>query len=230
MHPGQGVHGLILRVPRVKVLPFLASFFVSETPQAPRSSFWHERFGPSVGSVAVFVIEVAQIILISCAIILPIRYFLIQPFYVKGASMEPNFYDHEYLVIDELTYRFRTPIRGEIVVFRYPRDPREYFIKRVVGLPGETVEISDGQVRISNEAYPNGIILEESYIDSQLTEGKKQVTLGADEYYVLGDNRDESLDSRSFGPLSEEYIIGRVWIRGLPLSRVSSFAPPEYSL
>ncbi len=177
----------------------------------------------------VFIIEVLQIILISCAIILPIRYFLIQPFYVKGASMEPNFYDHEYLVIDELTYRFRTPVRGEIVVFRYPRDPREYFIKRVVGLPGETVEITDGRVIISNEAHPNGMTLDESYLDGAVTDGKKKVTLGANEYFVLGDNRDESLDSRAFGPLSDEYLIGRVWVRGLPLSRLSTFSPPNYS-
>src|SRR5690606_17051105 len=131
-------------------------------------------------------------------------------FYVKGASMEPNFYDHEYLIIDELSYRFRDPMRGEIVVFRYPRDPREYFIKRVVGLPGETVEITDGKVIISNAQYPNGLELEEEYLDGVPTDGKKKITLGADEYFVLGDNRDESLDSRAFGPLTRDHIVGRV--------------------
>ena len=100
------------------------------------------KFGPVGASVALFFVEVIQIILISCAIIIPIRYFLIQPFYVKGASMEPNFFDSEYLIIDELSYRMRVPERGEIVVFRYPRDPKEFFIKRIIGLPGETVEVS----------------------------------------------------------------------------------------
>lgn len=183
-----------------------------------------------MGTVKVFAIEVVQIVLISCAIILPIRYFLIQPFYVKGASMEPNFYDHEYLVIDELTYRFRVPERGEIVVFRYPRDPREFFIKRVIGLPGETVEITDGHVTIYNEAHPNGMLLDEPYLVGAVTDGKKKVTLAEHEYYVLGDNRDESLDSRAFGPLTDEYLIGRVWIRGLPLSRMRTFSAPDYSL
>ena len=106
----------------------------------PLDTFWHRTFGPVAGAAVVFILEVIQIVIISAAIIVPIRYFLIQPFYVKGASMEPNFYDHEYLIIDELSYRLRDPIRGEIVVFRYPRDPSQFFIKRVVGMPGETVE------------------------------------------------------------------------------------------
>ena len=84
-----------------------------------------------------FFFELVKIIVISLVIIIPVRYFLIQPFYVKGASMEPNFYDHEYLIIDEITYRFRDPERGEIIVFRYPRNPQEYFIKRIIGLPGD---------------------------------------------------------------------------------------------
>ncbi|OGL96136.1 signal peptidase I [Candidatus Uhrbacteria bacterium RIFOXYB12_FULL_58_10] len=177
-----------------------------------------------------FVLEVVQIVIISAAIIIPIRYFLIQPFYVKGASMEPNFYDHEYLIIDELSYRMRDPMRGEIVVFRYPRDPSQFFIKRVVALPGETVEVSGGQVVIYNDEYPNGKALdEEVYLDDELTQGKKKLTLGDEEYFVLGDNRDESLDSRSFGPVMRSEMIGRVWVRGLPLSRIGTFEIPEYN-
>ncbi len=198
-------------------------------PQDPTDTIWHRKFGPVVGAVAVFVLEVLQIVIISAAIIIPIRYFLIQPFYVKGASMEPNFYDHEYLIIDELSYRMREPLRGEIVVFRYPRDPSQYFIKRVIGLPGETVEISNAQVVIFNEENPNGKALEEEYLEGELTQGKKKITLGPDEYFVLGDNRDESLDSRSFGPVTMDDIIGRVWVRGLPLSRVTTFDIPTYN-
>jgi signal peptidase I len=196
----------------------------------PLDTVWHRRFGPVAGSVAVFVLEVVQIVVISAAIIIPIRYFLVQPFYVKGASMEPNFFDKEYLIIDELTFRMREPERGEIVVFRYPRDPSQYFIKRLVGLPGETVEVTGGAVVISNESHPNGEILDEkAYLAGAQTQGKKKVTLGADEYFVLGDNRDESLDSRSFGPISGSEIVGRVWVRGLPLSRVGTFEAPEYN-
>ena len=196
----------------------------------PMDTFWHRTFGPTVGAIAVFLLEVIQIVIISAAIIIPIRYFLIQPFYVKGASMEPNFYDHEYLVIDELSYRFRAPERGEIVVFRYPRDPSQFFIKRVIGLPGETVEFVNDQVKIYNDAHPNGMILKESYLDDVPTTGQKKITLAADEYVVLGDNRNESLDSRVFGPVNRELIVGRVWVRGLPLSRVNLFEPPLYNL
>ncbi len=190
----------------------------------------YARFGPVGGAVASFLLEVVQIVLISSAIIIPIRYFLIQPFYVKGASMEPNFYDSEYLIIDELSYRFRDPMRGEIVVFRYPRDPSQFFIKRVVALPGETVEITDGNVMIYNEEHPNGMLLEEDYLAEEQTNGKERVTLGSDEYFVLGDNRDSSLDSRSFGTLDRDNLIGRVWVRGLPLSRMTTFDLPVYNL
>ncbi len=189
----------------------------------------YERFGPVGGAIASFLLEVVQIVVISSAIIFPIRYFLIQPFYVKGASMEPNFYDSEYLIIDEVTYRFREPFRGEIVVFKYPRDRSQYFIKRVVALPGETVEVTDGNVTIYNTQHPNGLVLEESYLKEQTT-GKMRVTLGEDEYYVLGDNRDSSLDSRSFGPVERKYVTGRVWVRGLPFSRIGTFDLPAYNL
>ena len=190
----------------------------------------YDRFGPFWGATLSFVIEVIQIVVISSAIIFPIRYFLVQPFYVKGASMEPNFYDHEYLIIDEISYRFREPMRGEILVFRYPRDPSQFFIKRLIGLPGETIEVSNGSILLYNQEHPNGFSLEESYLIGEQTNGKVRVTLGSDEYYVLGDNRDASLDSRSFGPIQEENIIGRVWVRGLPLSRIGTFELPSYNL
>lgn len=193
----------------------------SPEEQKPRRSF--------ARAVLEYVGELVRIVVISLAIILPIRYFLVQPFYVKGASMEPNFYDHEYLIIDELSYRFRDPARGEIVVFRYPKDPSQFFIKRVVGLPGETVEIKSGKIRIQNEEFPEGFILEETYLDSETYFlGEQAVKLKAGEYYLLGDNRSSSLDSRQFGPVAGQAIVGRAWLRGWPLDRIARFETPAY--
>lgn len=178
-----------------------------------------------------FFLELVQVVAISLAIIIPVRYFLVQPFYVKGASMEPNFFDHEYLIIDELSYRFNQPSRGDIVVFHYPNDPKNYFIKRVIGLPGETVEVADGQVKIYNDKYPNGIVLDErSYLDDIYTSQTVRVTLKADQFYVLGDNRPSSLDSRYFGPIYDKVIVGRVWLRGWPLDSWKIFNSATYNL
>jgi len=169
--------------------------------------------------------ELLHVVIISLAIIVPVRYFLIQPFYVKGASMEPNFYDHEYLIIDELGYRLHEPERGEIVVFRYPNDPRQYFIKRIVGLPGERVKVSGGQVWIYNAQFPDGkVVDEQEYLGPAYTGGEKDVQLSAEEYFLMGDNRSASLDSRSFGPVPRSFIVGRVWFRGWPPEKIKAFS------
>jgi signal peptidase I len=183
------------------------------------------------GSAGVFavVLELLQVAAISLAIIIPVRYFLVQPFYVKGASMEPNFFDHEYLIIDELSYRLREPIRGDIVVFKYPNDPKQFFIKRVIGLPNETVEIANGEVRVYNDEHPNGFFLDEDvYLDQDFTAGTLTLTLKADEYFLMGDNRSSSLDSRIFGPVKRDAVVGRVWLRGYPLDRWKHFDAPLY--
>ncbi|HTK04235.1 MAG TPA: signal peptidase I [Candidatus Eisenbacteria bacterium] len=175
--------------------------------------------------------ELLHVVIISLAIIIPVRYFLIQPFYVKGASMEPNFYDHEYLIIDELGYRLHQPERGEIVVFRYPNDPRQYFIKRIVGLPGERVKVSGGQVWIYNAEYPDGKVVDEKeYLGPIYTGGERDVQLAADEYFLMGDNRGASLDSRSFGPVPRSFIVGRVWFRGWPPEKIKVFSDAPESL
>lgn len=180
----------------------------------------------------IFVFELVKIVVISLVIIVPIRYFLIQPFYVKGASMEPNFYDHEYLIIDEITYRFNEPQRGDIIVFRYPKNPQEYFIKRLIGLPGEEVQIKDGDIIIYNDENPDGKILEEPYLsDGIKTYGflEEKVPLEENEFFVLGDNRNSSKDSRSFGAVDRSYIIGKVLLRGWPFDRITLFETPAYN-
>ncbi len=189
--------------------------------------FAHKMFGATFGAAVLFMVEILQIMVIAAAIVIPIRIFLIKPFIVKGASMEPNFHDDEYLIVDEISYHFRDVKRGDVVVFRPPNNPGQNYIKRVIGLPGETVEILEGTIRISNSEFPNGTILREDYLN-EYTHGRQKVTLGLDEYYVLGDNRDASLDSRKIGAIPSKDIIGKVWIRGLPLDKAGAIKTPEY--
>lgn len=170
--------------------------------------------------------EVVKVVAMALAIVVVVKHFLFQPFYVKGASMEPNYEDHEYLIIDELTYRFHEPTRGEVVVFRYPNDTSQFFIKRVIGLPGETVEVKESSVWI------NGQKLDESaYLDASVqTTGSTNVTLSSKEYFLMGDNRAASLDSRIFGPVNRSYIVGRTWFRAWPFSRLMRFSVPAYPI
>ena len=182
-------------------------------------------------SFFVFIFELIKIVVVSLIIIIPIRYFIIQPFYVKGASMEPNFYDHEYLIIDEISYRFHELKRGEAIVFRYPRNPQEYFIKRIIGLPGEKIQIKDGSIFIFNKEYPGGTLLEESYLSGEVktyNTNEEIISIKNNEVFVLGDNRNASKDSRSFGPVEKSFIIGRVLFRGWPFDRASFFEAPAY--
>ena len=176
-----------------------------------------------------FIWEIAKIVIIALAIVIPIRYFLFQPFFVKGQSMEPNFENGDYLIVDEISYKLREPKRGEVIVFKYPENPSQRFIKRVIGLPNETVEIEDGKVKIFKNSQLQ-ILDEEDYIQSLIyTSGDIQVILGPNEYFVLGDNRDFSFDSRRFGVLSKEYIIGRVLLRAWPFASLSKIELPSYS-
>ena len=178
----------------------------------------------------VFIWELVKMIIIALVIIVPIRYFLVQPFFVQGASMDPTFADGQYLVVDEISYRFRSPVRGEVVVFKYPYSTtNEYFIKRIVGLPNETVKISNNQITITNQDNPNDVILKEPYLSSSLvtdTYEKDEWSLKPDEYFLMGDNRTVSYDSRRFGPIQKKYITGRVWFRAFPFSTAQVFSIP----
>lgn len=177
-----------------------------------------------------FLWETIKIIVLALAIILPVRYFIAQPFFVKGASMEHTFEDGNYLIINEISFYFSDPKRGDVVIFHYPEDPKQYFIKRIIGLPNETVEISGGEVKIYGEKNQTGLILDESkYLNSdQITEGELKKELGEDEYFVLGDNRLASSDSRRWGPLNRDFIVGKVFIRAWPLSEAKYFTPVPY--
>ena len=183
-----------------------------------------------LANAGLFLLEFIKIAVLAGVTIAFVRYFLFKPFYVKGASMEPNFFDHEYLIIDEITYRFQEPKRGDVIVFKYPENPKEYFLKRIVGLPGERIKITGGQVIVYNDIYPEGTTFEETYLPKNLiTEGEKIVILGSDQYFVMGDNRPNSYDSRRFGPVDHSLIVGRAWFRGWPLNRVQFFSTPDLS-
>ena len=160
-------------------------------------------------------------------VVIPIRVFVVSPFVVDGASMHPTFENLDYLVIDELIYTFKAPARGDVIVFRYPNDPSIFYIKRIIGLPNETVSINHGAVTIT---IPTGakFTLSEPYIVNEDATYTRSVALGSNEYFVMGDNRPNSSDSRYWGPLPRKDIIGRVDLRLLPISK-SSFFPGSTS-
>ncbi len=161
-------------------------------------------------------VEIVNFALIALIIVLPIRWFIAQPFIVSGASMENTFHNNEYLIVDQLNYRFNSPERGEVIIFRYPNDPSKFFIKRIIALPGETIYIDGSEVVVFNEENPDGLLLEEPYIASMENYTNQTTILGEDEYFVMGDNRDHSSDSRSWGALNKDKIIGRAFIRLFP--------------
>lgn len=185
--------------------------------------------------------EMFKVFLLAVVIIIPVRVFLFQPFFVQGSSMEPNFEDGQYLVISEFGYKqtdlglpdafhftirsFRNIERQDVTVFRYPKNPDQFFIKRVIGLPGEGVEILRGKVIIYNAIHPDGYVLDESaYIGpGTLTQDMPRKNLADDEYFVLGDNRMASYDSRSIGPIKKNKIIGRVLLRAWPVEQFSLY-------
>lgn len=157
------------------------------------------------------VLEILEILAVVLVSIYVIYGFIAQPFLVQGASMEPNFTSGDYLLVDEFTYYFREPVRGEVIVFENPNDREEFYIKRVIGLPGEEVVISD------NEVYINGEKLSEDYLGVNIVfDGRYVFELGEGEYFVMGDNRAQSFDSRNWGPLSDDLIVGVVRLRFWP--------------
>lgn len=165
--------------------------------------------------------EIIRFSIIALIIVIPIRMFIAQPFIVSGASMQETFQSGEYLIVDQVTYHFSSPQRGDVVIFRYPRDPSKFFIKRVIAVPGESISITNNVVTIKNEQNKQGFILDEPYVSSMNVNTDVNQTLGEREYFVMGDNRDFSSDSRAWGVLQEERIIGRALFRLFP--------PPSFS-
>lgn len=173
-----------------------------------------------------FIWDLIKFCLISLALVLPIRIFVAQPFIVQGKSMFPTFDNGQYLIVDELTYRLEAPKRGDVIIFHFPNNVKEYFIKRIIGLPNETISIKDGKVLIKNTENPSGFSLTEPYISDALADMSPK-TLSDNEYFVMGDNRDASYDSRAWGTLPSNLIVGRAFVRLVPFKDAAIF-PGKY--
>lgn len=169
------------------------------------------------------ILEFLKFAIIAALIVLPIRMFVAQPFIVSGLSMFPTFDDGEYLIIDELSYNLGEPHRNDVVVFHYPKNEKQYFIKRIIGLPNETVLIKEGVVTIKNKDFPEGFVLEENYINEDFSTNGIY-TNGENDYFVMGDNRNHSSDSRIWGKVPKDLIVGRAYVRLLPIAH-ASFLP-----
>mgnify|MGYP001587082125 CR=1 FL=1 len=166
--------------------------------------------------------EIFKFSLIALLIVVPIRFFIAQPFIVSGSSMEPTFESGEYLIVDQLSYRLEAPERGDVIIFRYPNDPSKFFIKRIIGLPQESVVINGSQISIKNALHPEGFFIEEPYLASQnLRSDFLEIKLSSAEYFVLGDNRRASSDSRVWGALPQELIVGKALLRLFPITHAS---------
>jgi signal peptidase I len=178
--------------------------------QIPQKSKWKE-----------IVREIVLFLIIAFGIVLPFRIYIAEPYLVDGRSMDPTFATGQYLIVNKLSYELTGKVqRNSVLVFRYPGDTSKNFIKRVIGLPGETVKIVNGEVTIINSENPNGITLDQSYIKFPSPSDNMTVNLASDEYFVMGDNRLESFDSRMWGPLNKKYILGEPFVRLFPLNKI----------
>lgn len=154
-----------------------------------------------------------------------VQHYIFRPFIVSGSSMDPSFKNGDYLIVDEISYDFHTPERGDVVIFKAPPEPTKYYIKRVIGLPGDTVKITDGKITITNATHPDGFTLSETFITHPRADNLTK-TVPADQYFVMGDNRSGSFDSRSWGMLPVANIRGRALLRLLPFQSIS-YIPGE---
>lgn len=183
----------------------------NNTPQAGQA--------PKHSKIKAIAKEIVIFVIIAVGIVLPFRIYIAEPYLVDGRSMDPTFKTGDYLIVDKLTYRRTEPERNTVVVFHYPNDPKKSFIKRIIGLPGETVEIKENEITIFNTENPEGVKLDQTYVVHELPSNLK-VKLLDDEYFVMGDNRAESFDSRSWGPLKREFISGKPIIRLFPFTKI----------
>jgi len=170
--------------------------------------------------------ELVRFAIIALIIVVPIRVYIAQPFIVSGSSMVPTFENGQYLIVDEISYRLNDPKRNDVIIFKYPKDTTKFFIKRIIGLPNETLEIKNDVITVFNEEYKEGLKLEQPFTSSGVN-GNSSFKLNKDEYFVMGDNRGASSDSRYWGALSKDLVVGRAFLRLWPINKMDVF-PGNY--
>lgn len=184
-----------------------------------------------------FFLEIIETALLAVLIFLVLYLFLVRPHQVRGDSMLPSFHDGDYLLTEMVTSNLLgKPLqRGDVLVFRSPEQPNLDFIKRVIGLSNEKIKIQNGKTFIINTQHPEGFLLDEPYlIPGTITQGRRTIhdgelfTIGENAYAVFGDNRERSSDSREWGTIRKEAIIGRVWLRYWPPQAFSLIKTPSY--
>ncbi len=165
------------------------------------------------------------------ALALLLRFFVFQPYVVSGESMVPNYHNGEYLIVQKIAALSHKYYRGDVVVLKNPENTREVFLKRVIGLPGEIIEIKKDQILISNNEHPGGYVLNEPYINTEIIgsiTNSQTYNLDNNHYFVMGDNRTNSIDSRSFGPIDKNLIIGKIWSQMPSFLNFDMFKRPVY--
>ena len=172
--------------------------------------------------------DVLKIVFVACLIVTVVRLFVAEPFIVSGDSMSPTFSSNDFLVVDEMSYELRAPARGDVIIFHYPLDPSTFFIKRLIGLPGDTVIVNNGSIFVKTANNKTLHLLTEPYVSIGSPKIQTSTTtLSDEEYFVLGDNRNSSFDSRVWGPVPRRYIVGKALVRLYPVMS-KSLRPPVY--
>lgn len=172
--------------------------------------------------------DLLKFAIMALIIVIPIRMWIAQPFVVSGESMYPTFHNGEYLIVDEISYITGKEKRGDVAIFKYPDDTKRFFIKRIIGLPNEKIVVTEDSVTIINKEHPDGFIMAEPYINEKVFSPTGEYNTKDNEYFVMGDNRNRSLDSRSWGVLPKKLMIGRAYLRLLPLKTIS-YLPGVYN-
>jgi signal peptidase I len=163
--------------------------------------------------------DLLRFAIIAILVVVPLRLFIAQPFIVSGSSMFPTFQDKNYLIVDELSYHLNDPKRDDVIIFKYPKDTTKYFIKRIIGLPNETVDINGSEVTITNKDHKEGFTLNEPFVKNT-SENKTHFELKDNEYFVMGDNRSGSSDSRYWGAVPRNLIVGKALVRLWPVTQI----------
>jgi signal peptidase I len=172
--------------------------------------------------------DLLRFAIIAILVVIPLRLFIAQPFIVSGSSMYPTFQDKNYLIVDELSYKLRNPERDDVIIFKYPKDTTKYFIKRIIGLPNETVDINGSEITITNKNNKEALTLDEPFVKNE-AQNNTHFELKDNEYFVMGDNRNASSDSRYWGAVPRKLIVGRAFLRLWPLGSVG-LLPGDYKI